>query len=46
VDGAAEEYLATPPPPPEAMFDFLYQDLPVGLEAQRLAAIRESAADA
>jgi pyruvate dehydrogenase E1 component alpha subunit len=46
VDGAAEEYLATPPPPPEAMFDFLYQDLPVGLEAQRLAAIQESAADA
>jgi 2-oxoisovalerate dehydrogenase E1 component alpha subunit len=46
VDGAAEEYLATPPLPPEAMFDFLYQDLPPGLEAQRLAAIQESAADA
>jgi pyruvate dehydrogenase E1 component alpha subunit len=45
VDGAAEEYLATPPLPPEAMFDNLYAELPAGLEAQRLQAIQESAAD-
>jgi 2-oxoisovalerate dehydrogenase E1 component alpha subunit len=45
VDGAAEEYMATPPLPPEAMFDHLYAELPVSLEAQRLQAIQESAAD-
>lgn len=46
VDRAAEEYLATPAPPTEAMFDYLSADLPPDVEAQRAAAIRESAADA
>lgn len=35
VDAAVEEYLATPPMPPTAMFDHLYAELPAALAAQR-----------
>ena len=35
VEAAAAAYLATPPQPPESMFDHLYADLPVGLAPQR-----------
>ncbi len=35
VEAAAEEYLATPPLPPTAMFDHLYAELPAALKAQR-----------
>ncbi len=38
VDTAADEYLATPPEPPEAMFDHLYARLPESLAGQRAAA--------
>jgi pyruvate dehydrogenase E1 component alpha subunit len=37
VDRAAEEYLATPPQPPEAVFDYLYEQLPADLAGQRAA---------
>jgi pyruvate dehydrogenase E1 component alpha subunit len=37
VDAAAEEYLAIPPQPPEAMFDHLFAELPAELAAQRRA---------
>ena len=46
IDRAAEEYLATPAMPVEAMFDQLYEELPPAVEAQRRQAIREAAADA
>jgi 2-oxoisovalerate dehydrogenase E1 component alpha subunit len=39
VDKAAQAYLATPPQPPEAMFDFTYATLPADLAAQRAAAL-------
>ncbi|MDQ2693821.1 MAG: thiamine pyrophosphate-dependent enzyme, partial [Pseudomonadota bacterium] len=35
VDAAVEEYMNTPPPPPEAMFDHLYATLPAALKSQR-----------
>ncbi len=35
IDDAATDYLATPAQSPEAMFDFLYANLPTGLETQR-----------
>ncbi len=35
VEAAAEAYLATPPMPPEAMFEHLYAELPAALERQR-----------
>ncbi len=35
VEAAAEAYLATPPMPPEAMFEHLYAKLPAALERQR-----------
>lgn len=38
VDQAAEEYLAIPPQPPEAMFDHLFARLPDDLAGQRRAA--------
>ena len=41
VDRAAEEYLATPPQPVEAVFDFMFEHLPADLAAQRAAAVRE-----
>ncbi|MEW6581658.1 MAG: pyruvate dehydrogenase (acetyl-transferring) E1 component subunit alpha [Actinomycetota bacterium] len=46
IDRAAEEYLATPPLPPEAMFDHLCAELPPDVEAQRAEAVREAAARA
>jgi len=38
IDAAVERYLATPPQPPEAMFDYLYAELPAALAEQRAAA--------
>jgi pyruvate dehydrogenase E1 component alpha subunit len=42
IDAAADRYLATPPEPPEAMFDHLYAVLPPSLVAQRDAAMAEA----
>ncbi|MFZ5509602.1 MAG: pyruvate dehydrogenase (acetyl-transferring) E1 component subunit alpha [Pseudomonadota bacterium] len=39
VNRAVEEYLAVPPPPPEAMFDHLYATLPAPLQEQRQQAL-------
>ncbi|MGI9509380.1 MAG: pyruvate dehydrogenase (acetyl-transferring) E1 component subunit alpha [Geminicoccaceae bacterium] len=39
IEGAVERYLATPPQPVEAIFDFLYAELPRSLQEQRQAAI-------
>jgi pyruvate dehydrogenase E1 component alpha subunit len=39
MEGAAEAYLATPPQPPEAIFDHLYAALPEDLAAQRAAVL-------
>jgi pyruvate dehydrogenase E1 component alpha subunit len=46
VEGAAQDFLDTPPQPASAAFDYIYQDMPVGLAEQRAAAIakREGAA--
>jgi pyruvate dehydrogenase E1 component alpha subunit len=41
VEAAAEQYLATPPLPPSAMFDHLYAELPRALAAQRAAFLGE-----
>lgn len=35
VQAAVSEYLATPAPPPEDMFDYLYASLPAALQSQR-----------
>ncbi len=44
IDRAAEDYLATTGPPVEAMFDYLYAELPPEVEAQRrLAQQRDNA---
>lgn len=43
VEQAVKDYLATPPPPPESMFDYLYEKLPTSLASQREAAIRRGA---
>jgi pyruvate dehydrogenase E1 component alpha subunit len=40
VQAAVDAYLATPPEPPEAMFDSLYAELPGALKQQRIEAIR------
>ena len=40
VSRAVDDYLATPPPPPEAMFDHLYAVLPAVLQEQRAQAGR------
>ncbi len=47
VEAAAEEYLATPPMPPEAMFEHLYAELPAALQAQRdeVAALKNAKSD-
>ena len=37
VERAAEEYLATPPQAPGAIFDYLYEQLPADLRGQRTA---------
>ncbi len=42
IDAATERYLATPPQPPESMFDHLYATLPPALAEQRAALIREA----
>ena len=39
VETATEAYLATPPQPPEAIFDYMYVELPANLAAQRAAAV-------
>ncbi len=39
VDAAVEKYLNTPKPPPESMFDYMYDELPEFLKAQRQHAI-------
>jgi hypothetical protein len=36
-----DEYLATPPEPPEAMFDSLYETLPAQLIPQRDEVMKE-----
>lgn len=41
VQAAVNEYLATPPAPPQAMFDHLYATLPASLAWQREAAAAE-----
>jgi pyruvate dehydrogenase E1 component alpha subunit len=41
VEQAADEYLATPPQPASALFDYIYADLPADLVEQREAATRE-----
>jgi pyruvate dehydrogenase E1 component alpha subunit len=46
VDGAAEEYIATPPQPVAAMFDHLFAELPASLAVQRAQAVAEAAGDA
>ena len=38
IDAAVERYLKTQPQPPEAMFDYLYAELPRALAEQRAAA--------
>lgn len=38
VEAAANDYLATPPQPPSAMFDFMFAELPADLVQQREAA--------
>ena len=38
IDAAVERYLRTQPQPPEAMFDYLYAELPRALAEQRAAA--------
>lgn len=40
VEAAAKEYLATPAPPPEVMFDYLYETLPASLAEQREFAVK------
>jgi pyruvate dehydrogenase E1 component alpha subunit len=42
VEAAAESYLATVPEPPEAMFDHLYEELPVEFARQRAAMLRDA----
>ena len=46
VEAAAEAYLATPPQPPEAIFDHLYAALPEDLRAQRAAVLAAAAGGA
>lgn len=46
VGRAVEEYLATPPPAPEAMFEHLYAALPRALAQQRAGALRIAPAGA
>ncbi len=42
VEAAVEAYLATPPQPPESLFDHLYAELPDDLAAQRAFLIAEA----
>ena len=42
VDEAADEYLDSPPQPPETMFDYLYAELPAALADQRAAVLSKN----
>ncbi len=42
IEAATEAYLATPPQPPESLFDHLYAELPDDLAAQRAFLIAEA----
>ncbi len=42
IDAAVDDYLATPAAEPESMFDFLYRQLPEGLDWQRRAVAEQS----
>lgn len=42
VDAAVKEYLATPTPTIESMFDYMYAELPHDLQAQKEAALKEA----
>ncbi|MBN1236865.1 MAG: pyruvate dehydrogenase (acetyl-transferring) E1 component subunit alpha [Gammaproteobacteria bacterium] len=44
IEQAAAEFLALPPPPPEAMFDHLFAQLPEALREQRDALVAAAAA--
>ena len=44
IDDAVADYLATPPRPPETMFDHLFAELPAALAAERAAVAARSAA--
>jgi pyruvate dehydrogenase E1 component alpha subunit len=46
IDQAADAYLATPPQPVSAMFDYLFAKLPAPLAAQRAEALTSGAGDA
>ncbi len=46
IDAAVEAYEATPPQPPEAMFDFLHAELPAALAEQRAAVAGDAGGDA
>lgn len=39
VDAAVQAYLDTPPPAPESMFDYMYDELPEAMQEQRETAI-------
>lgn len=41
IEAAAERYLSTPPEPPEAIFDYLYDQLPQPLAGQRAALLKD-----
>ena len=43
IEAAVADYEATPPPPPEAMFETLYGELPAALAEQRAAVIADAA---
>ena len=45
IEQAAEAYLEIPPQAPEALFDYLYAELPAALRAQRAALLAEAEAD-
>jgi pyruvate dehydrogenase E1 component alpha subunit len=45
IETAAADYLATPPQPPETMFDYLYARLPAELAIQRQHLLRVTGAD-
>jgi 2-oxoisovalerate dehydrogenase E1 component alpha subunit len=45
IDRAAETYLATPPQPVSAMFDYLFAELPASLAGQRAQAIAGETGD-
>ncbi len=42
IDASVEAYEATPPQPPEAMFDDLYAELPAALAEQRAEVLRDA----